>query len=249
MQRFVPFKVKLSAFTGSMNGRIALPLLLGTIVAVFVVLNIVDLKSLKFVGASGLKIAPGRVHEVSATAVSVNKRRVIRYRYTYKVAGFGTLSGVSYMNRVHRFGTNTVPVEYLDDDPSVSRIRGMRSGIISPIFALFLIPLLGITGFFMFRGMGRARRILAVLDTGELTKGRFVEEQTTARRVNSRRVMACTFEYEVHGTVYRMTARTHRPELVKDEPEERIVYDSDDPSRAVLFDLLPGPIKDFFLNE
>ena len=249
MQRFIPFRIKVSAFFSSMNGRVSLPLLAATVVLSFVLGNIADWKSLKFAAASNLKLTAGHVYEISATAVSVNKRRVIRYRFTYRVPDSGTLQGVSYMNGVHRFGTNAVPVEYLPDNPAVSRIRGMRSGIISPVFALFLLPMLGIALFFVYRGLRRGNRILSVLGNSAFTKGRFTGERATNTRVNKRRVMACTFEYEVNGRVYRTTARTHIPELIKDDPEERIVYNADDPERALLFDLLPQRIKSYLTAE
>ena len=248
MQRFIPFRVKLGAFTGSINGRISLPLLLVTIVVLFIVLNIVDFKSLRFSGVTKLKVVKGHVFEVSSTPVSFNKRPVIRYRYTYKVAGVGTLSGVSYKNRVLRFGTNAVPIEYLIEEPAISRIRGMRSGIISPVFVLFLIPLFGITGFFLFRGIRKVNYILIVLSSGEMTYGKFIDEQATSTRINRQRVMICTFEYAVSGTTYRVRERTHVPELVKDESREKILYNTNDPSQALLFDLLPTRVRDYLNN-
>ena len=125
----------------------------------------------------------------------------------------------------------------------------MRSGIISPLFMLLIVPIFGIAGFFLFRSLKRGSRIISAIVAGEITRGRLVSETATNVRVNKRRVMACVFEYEVNGTRYRITARTHIPELVKDEAEEKIIYNDNDPSQAVLFDLLPVKIQRFLTSS
>lgn len=250
MYNYVPFSLKLRAMLSSIHMKIGLPALLAAVVLFFVFQLILDWTSLKFNDTAGIRIAPGWVYAVKPTNTTINKVRVLAYHFRYRIPGEGEdRHAVSYRTGFTSFGTNSVPVEYLVAEPQTARIRGLRTGIISPLLALVLIPFLVTGGIFFTLGLRQGLRILPLLNRGKLTRGQLILEQNTNTTINNRRVVACTFEYEVEGEAYTVTARTHLPEEVTDEPQERIVYHPEHPDRAVLFDLLPRRIQEHLLQD
>lgn len=250
MHRYIPLSLKLRALVSSLYMKIGLPMLLAGVAMFFVFQLILDWTSLKFSDKAGIRIAPGWVYAVKPTNTTINKVRVMGYHFRYRIPGEGEdRNAVSYRTGYTSFGTNSVPVEYLAAEPQTARIRGLRTGIISPLLALVLIPILVGGGIFFTLGLRQGLRILPLLNRGELTRGQLILEQNTNTTINHRRVVACTFEYEVDGEPYTVTARTHLPEKVTDEPQERIVYHPDRPDSAVLFDLLPRRIQEYLQQD
>ena len=71
--------------------------------------------------------------------------------------------------------------------------------------------------------------------------GRFVGETKTNVHINDTPVMAMTFEFKtVDGRTARCVAKTHETRELRDDAEEPLVYDPEDPAIAVLLDELPG---------
>lgn len=250
MYKYVPISLKLRAMFASLYMKIGLPLLLAAVVLFFVFQLLLDWTSLKFNDPAGIRIAPGWVYNVKPTSTTINKVRVLAYHFRYRIPGEGEdRQAVSYRTGFTSFGTNSVAVEYLAAEPHTARIRGLRTGIMTPLLALVLIPFLLTGGVFFTLGLRQGLRILPLLERGVLTRGQLILEQNTNTTINNRRVVACTFEYEVDGEPYTVTARTHLPEKVTDEPQERIVYHPDRPDSAVLFDLLPRRIQEYLQQD
>ena len=246
MNRYVTFPMRLRALFSSLHAKLALPFLLINLVVIGVLAVMVDWNSLKFSKNAVVRKTGGTLLGIKPTSVSVNRVRVMAYRFRYRVEGEdGYRTGISYRTGYINTGKQKLTIEYLADKPEIARIEGMRTGIMSPLFLLILIPLVLVGLGCFITGWRRGRQVLAVLERGEFTRGRLLTELPTNTTINKRRVMACTFEYEVSGSTYTVTAKTRIPELIKDEPEERIVYNPDNPSQAVLFDLLPPKIRAF----
>jgi hypothetical protein len=85
------------------------------------------------------------------------------------------------------------------------------------------------------------RRAALLLEHGAVTRGRLVGKRATNVTVNDRLVWELRFEFETADGVKRHAwARTNRPEVLEDEPNEQLLYLPADPSQATVVDHLPG---------
>lgn len=183
--------------------------------------------------------ANGALVEVKETSASENDVRIYSYKYSFHAEG-ADYEGVSYLpGRSHEPG-EAVVVEYVEGDPSLSRIRGMRRAEFGPwVLFVMVFPLVG----FIFivvslRGGLKANRLLA---HGKLAWGELVSKEPTNTRINNRVVYKLTFDFQPEeGGHAQAVARSHMPEKLQDEQRERLLYDPFRPDYAVLLDSLPA---------
>jgi hypothetical protein len=133
-----------------------------------------------------------------------------------------------------------VNVEYVTRFPEISRVEGMRRGIFGA-WSIFVVifPLIGFG--FLVSGISYGIKANQLLSMGKITFGKLISTESTGVRVNRRPVLKLTFSFlSEAGQDWEVTAKTHEPGDLRDEEEEPILYDPDDPSYAVLMDNLPG---------
>ncbi|MCB0222637.1 MAG: DUF3592 domain-containing protein [Anaerolineae bacterium] len=186
--------------------------------------------------------APGIVTEIEQTGASENDTPVYATHYAFRVERLEMdLLGHSYTTG-QRFSPNqAVTVEYLRDNPDLSRIQGTRLGAFSPwVFCVVgLFPAIGLAfvGFGFLSGL-RASRLLR---HGKIAQGRLIEKSPTNTRINNQTVYKLTFAFTADdGRQYQAVARSHQPGNLEDEDQEQLLYDPHRPTRAVLLDNLPG---------
>ncbi|MDQ7826109.1 MAG: DUF3592 domain-containing protein [Candidatus Eremiobacteraeota bacterium] len=135
---------------------------------------------------------------------------------------------------------NEVTVLFQERNPAVSRIEGLRHRPFTwPVVFVALFPSLGLglVTFGFLSGL-KANRLMV---GGFPALGALVSNEPTNMTVNNRPVYALTFEFEArNGRKYRVNEKTNEPEKLEDDPSERLLYDGENPSYAVMFDSLPG---------
>jgi hypothetical protein len=181
----------------------------------------------------------GRVVKIEETGASENDSRVNANHYEYSVAG-KTFRGISYSTGAEVSEQEPVTVEYDEDDPSRSRIEGMRRKLFGPGAGLVaLFPLIGVVLLIPATLTGLKRNRL--LRDGVLTNGTLSSKVATNVTVNRRRVYALTFDFTSRdGRRCQATARTSTPEQLQDEQQEPLLYDPENPSFAYLLDEAPA---------
>jgi len=108
-----------------------------------------------------------------------------------------------------------------------------------PALIILVFPAFGLTMIAL--GVRKGLRALRLLTRGIPAQGRFVGQTKTNVMINDTPVMAMTFEFNtVDGRTARCAAKTHETRELRDDAEEPLVYDPEDPSVAVLLDELPG---------
>ncbi len=183
--------------------------------------------------------ANGTLLEVTETNASENNVRIYSYKYSFRAEG-ADHEGVSYLpGRQHEPG-EAVVVEYVEGNPALSRIRGMRRAEFGPwILFVMIFPLVGFIFILVsLRGGLKANRLLA---HGKLAWGELLSKEPTNTRINNRVVYKLTFEFQPEeGGHAQAVARSHMPEKLQDEKRERLLYDPFRPEKAVLLDSLPA---------
>jgi len=174
-----------------------------------------------------------------ATNLSINEVRVYETAYSFRSADGYDVEGVSYQTGGYLEEGQPVTVEYVDSDPSLSRIRGMRASQAGPWVAfVYIFPVIGLV--LALAGLRRGFRARRLLATGELALATLQSKEPTNTVINNQRVFRYTFEFEVPGGGrYEVVGKTHRRSVLEDEEAERVVYDPRDPAEATLLDELP----------
>lgn len=173
------------------------------------------------------------------TGASINETPVRGTRYVFEIAG-REFENLSYATGRALSEGDTAIVEYSTEDPRTSRIKGMRSAMFGPLTLIVLIfPAVGLA---LVLGSLRGRlRELHVLRHGLAGFGRLVDKSPTNTRINNQIVYRLRFEFRTRdGRSGYAEACSHQPASLEDESEEPILYDPQDPSRAVVLDGLAG---------
>ncbi len=172
--------------------------------------------------------------------LSINDQPVYETSYDFEGADGRRYAGASYETGSHRERGDVVAVQYRSDDPTVSRIQGMRS---SPgglgVSFVYVFPLIGLI--FVLFSIHRGLRARSLLANGLLARGTLRSKEPTNTTINNQRVYKLTFEFEADdGMTYQAVAKSHLPARLEDEAQERLMYDPRRPSDAVLLDELPA---------
>lgn len=190
-----------------------------------------------------LDTARGQVTETRKTNVSVGGSKHRRGTPVYANAySFRTSDGTERRSTSYATGQSltpgqTVTVEYPRGNPDLSRIRGMRTALFPAWTAVFIaVPAVGIL--LTLAGLRIGARRNWLLANGRLAWGTLKSKEPTGATVNKRPVYKFTFEFKVNNRSHEVTARTHKIENLAG-PEELILHDPRDPSRATLADALP----------
>ncbi|GAB4443538.1 MAG: hypothetical protein Kow0031_25790 [Anaerolineae bacterium] len=190
----------------------------------------------------GVETAPGVVAAVQGTDSSENEVPVMANQYIFRVERLEReYRGESYTTGSQYSVGDEVTIEYVADNPDISRIAGTRTGHFSTWALCFvgIFPLVGLA--FIAVSLAQGFRGIRLLKNGKIAGGRLVDKSPTGTRINNLPVYQLTFEFIADdGMPYRATARSHLPASLQDEALEQLVYDPRNPSKAVLLDNLPG---------
>lgn len=236
--RRVPLGLRLQVLLGGPLG------LLGWLFAAFgsifpwVFAPMADWSFVRFRGPSGA--AQGEVVSVEATGAKENNRRVRKVGYRFTDPAGAERTGASFTPGQAPDPGTPVRVEFLLEDPGVSRIEGLRMAPFSPWVSLVaLFPAVGLL--LALGGLKQGLTAVGLMAEGELALGTLRGKEPTNTRINNRTVYALTFAFtDLDGREQTVTERTHQPERLQDQAQELLVYDPSTPSRAVLIDNLPG---------
>jgi hypothetical protein len=200
-----------------------------------------DLSGILF-SLSERETAQGMVLRIEATNATINDTQVYGNTYSFRVESLETeYQGVSYSTGRQLEPGWPVTVEYIESDPNVSRIHGMRRAMFAwPVLCIVLLfPLIGL--FFIVFGLKKGVKANRLLAQGKIALGALKSKEPTNIRVNERPVYKLVFEFiAADGGRYEIVSKTSLPDRLEDESEERLLYDPDNPAYAVMLDNLPG---------
>lgn len=184
-----------------------------------------------------LATVDGQVLAVESTGARVNENDVHAVRFRYEVGG-RSLEGTSYTSGATPAPQATVPVEFVRADPTVARVRGMRTAMFpAMVWLVLLFP--GAGAVLLLVGLGLGWRRVHLLQHGVMVRGHLVASRPTNMRVNKQRVHELTFRYlGTDGREHDGTVRTHQLQDITDEDEEALLHDPAT-GRIVLWDMLP----------
>ena len=185
----------------------------------------------------------GVVIDKTATSSSENKRRIYDYTYRYSIDG-KTYTGHSFSTSYENETGDTVNVLYVAKQPELSRIEGMRAAPFGIWILVFtsIFPILGLIFFIV--SLRKAKSNIYLVQNGILTHGKVIRKEPTNTKVNNNTVYKVFFQYKSQdGNLQEAFNKSHLTYNLGDEEKEPLVYDSQNPSKAVLLDTLPKKIR------
>jgi hypothetical protein len=203
----------------------------------------IDFKSPFYFGDDVIK-TEGIVSEVSATNVSVNDDTVVEYKFVFHYMG-KAYNGVSYSTDHNYKADDSVPVEFDPADPSIARIEDMSLKPMGlAVLFIYIFPAIGFS--FLFICFKKGIPAIRAIRYGTMTRGRFVKMESTGGSVNDQTIFDIYFSFkDAFGNEHTAIGSTHKTGPVRDEPEERIIYDPENPSTAVIVDAMPAAVRKF----
>jgi hypothetical protein len=188
----------------------------------------------------GTATAAGRVVSVRNTSLSINRRKVVRYDFTFKTATGANGGGICYTTGQQWSPNATVTVRYRPDDPAVACIFGARLSEAGPVVLPMLIfPCAGFALIAWF--VVSRRRIRSLLERGAVGEALVTAVDQTLMQVNKRYVFKISLQRTDAPDAGALTLRSYQPAVVSFAQERMaskqpvfVLYDPANPKRVLL---------------
>jgi hypothetical protein len=190
--------------------------------------------------APGTVTAAGRVVAVNGTRLTINKRKVMSYDFTFKTATGADGRGTCYTTGRQWSPKMPVTVRYRPEDPTLCCIEGARlsEGGTAGLFML-VFPGLGL-GFIAWFVRSR-RRIRSLLERGTVGEALVTAVEQTRTQVNKRYVYRITLQRTDAPDAGTLTLRSYQPAVISfaqsrlaSQQPVFVLYDPAKPKRALL---------------
>jgi hypothetical protein len=195
-------------------------------------------------------VIQGKIESVEATNSYINDIQVYKFYYSYDAPDGNKYSGFSYGRSRNEQVGDMVSISYNSEVPSESQILGMENDSFPKFIYLFLLifPIVGIA--LLYFGLKKGIRNVKIIQYGKVSSGSFNRKEPTNASVNKQNVYKFYFDFKADdGNSYTATGETHLTYLLEDEYREPVIYNSANPSEAVLTDTLPKSVRRFFTTE
>lgn len=244
-KRQVPFFVRLIIFKNTYK------LLMGSLLTIFgLVMSLLFINSISF---NSLFFHPdqkviGAIDNTEVTNMSSDGKKIIKFSYHFNFHN-QNFTSVSYSNAFNQLKSNKVWIEFEQKNPQISKIVGMDMAPFS-INILFLFSPFYIIGIvYLFLTYFRYAKINHLVTYGTIVKGTVLEIIPTRLIVQNRNKHKIIFEFLTQiGTEQKATCFTFYPELLHRELEEFVLYDANNPQKAILVGVLPRKVQ-YFIDD
>lgn len=251
--RELPFSLKVKCLFAGLRYQISLLLL--SLFVVFFLVFAFDYSSIIF------SIYKNKIEKTNGTLINKTEtifntgvgrpipilgETIYKYKYKYSVAGKSykatSLGANSRINKKTEGGS--VVVEYIVNNPSISRIKGMSSGLhlsggLTPIVLIAIIILII---FSTICSMAYKRlRLYRLLKNGLTTTGMMKSKKLLSKTSESE-WYEVVYEFMVDNLRYQLKNRPYCTEQIEIGEQRILLYDRDNPHRAALLDDIPCPI-------
>ncbi len=203
-----------------------------------------------FAGKKDLVATSGFITSLNETQYNVNESPLYEYRYRYYDQSQIPYSGffLEYAN-LYEPGQE-ITIEYLRNSPEVSRFAGKDRQNYEQIMFLAGVGGIIIGLLFLYPSSRRTRRERKIIMLGRPAEGKLVYAEPTNTRINEQPVYKLTYEYHTgRETAQKFSIKSHLIRNISEEQTEILIYDPNNPSRAVVVETLPGPVARYILNK
>ncbi|GEM_PF-5107408 len=189
-------------------------------------------------------IGKGKITDVFESNISSYDESVYGYEYVF-YSPEGQYDRVSFSTSYLFEKGAEVDIEYYKERPEINRIKGMTNNPEGYLVLFSLLPLaVGIVWIMV--NIIRGNRKLSIIRRGVLTDGNLVDKKDTLTEINGQKVYRYIFKYtDNSGKEYRVKTSTNNTEKLEDELKEKIIYNSENPRKALVVDNLPWTVPNY----
>jgi hypothetical protein len=182
--------------------------------------------------------AQGIITAISYTNSTENDEPVIAYSFSFTTSREQKVTGVSYSSGERWNMEDRVTIEYVEDAPTIARIRGARASIFSPwVLYVLIFPAIG-AAMFGSAAIGGLRQA-AILRYGEVADARILSMRPTNVSVNNIPVLEYSYEIRTAaGETFEGSAKSLPSDRLGDEAAEPALYLPSNPERSTLVDAI-----------
>jgi len=182
--------------------------------------------------------APAKVVSADRTNLSLNKRRVYRYEFTFTTPAGGRMRGACYTTGSRWGAGDSAVAQYRPDRPALCRLAGARrtEGDASSFFVL-LFPAIGAA--LVLWAVGARRGLRRLLERGEVAEARVIGVEATNLRVNKQTVYRILLQRTDNPGGPALSLRRHQTNIVDFARQRR---DSHQPVFILCHPAKPGDI-------
>jgi hypothetical protein len=253
--RPVPLPVICSAMFGFSGSFGALFLILGLIGTLVFTRGLHPIDELRL--ALSQTNARGAITKVSGTDASEKDAPVYEYEFVFTTRREEKVTGRSYFNGARWSVGESVTIEYVPDEPSITRIQGARISLFSPSALIILIfPAVG--AFFFVSAAIRGWRQVILLRHGRIADARILSSRPTNMLIDDAHVVEYFFEIRTSaGDIFHGSSKALPSGRIGDEKIEPALYLPSNPNRSTLVDAVSldypldvdGPSGQWFSKE
>ena len=184
--------------------------------------------------------APAQVVAVSATSLSINKRRVYHYEFTFLTPAGGRVRGECYTTGSSWRAGDSAVAQYRPDHPALCRLAGARRSEASgSAFLVLLFPAIG--ALFIGTTLWSRWGLRALLERGQVVEARVTGVERTNVQVNRQTVYRITLQRTDAPDGPGLTTRRYQAAVVSFAQQRRdsnqpvfVLYDPAKPRRLLL---------------
>jgi hypothetical protein len=189
--------------------------------------------------ATSQSTARGIVTGVSGTNSSENEEPVYEYRFTFTARNEREYTGTSYSTGREWSRGDRVTVEYVPEEPSISRIQGGRISTFSPwVLFVLIFPAVG-GAMFLGAAIGGWRQV-TLLAHGKIADARILSSRSSGMEINDEPVLIYSYELTTSmGEIFQGKSKSLPSGRIGDEDVEPALYLPEKPSRSMLIDAIP----------
>jgi hypothetical protein len=203
----------------------------------------------------------GILTDIIPTSIKEGTERVFKFNFyyragqdskTYTLTSYGrnpvyfTQSGLKSQYK----SGDTVRVVYSYTRPEIAKIEGMYYKP-APFFLLILMLIPVLIGIILLLSqIPNYIKTLRLIREGEIGEALFISMTHTNVKINNRRVMKLLFRYKTKAGEHEFTYKTNHPEPYRNpQLKHPILYDPENPKRAILIRELPKSIRNIILDK
>lgn len=253
--RRVSWLVLLNAFFGGATSVLGVGFLTLGLTFSVVFLKNFNIDNLNFL-IKPYQTVPAIVVEKIDTGASHGKTKTLPGEKFYKIvyqfqpvnSGEQVLTGRDFIFGEKLKLNETVQIDYLLENQQITRLAGKIDWYQYSLLMVLLFPLVGLC--FFISNLRQGWKYASLLCFGQIAYGELGPKESTNVSINDFPQFKMGFAFKAKdGQIYKTYIKTIAPENLEDDKGEALLYDSNNPSRAMLLDEFPGDLYLSFEGE
>ncbi len=194
-------------------------------------------------------VTTGNLISRTPTNTMLGKHYIYKFIYSYSLPSGDIITDKSYAVGTQNNLDSVLTIEYLAEQPEISRIKGMQRGQIN-YWNLYLFVALFMGGIIcLLWGLKKVLFTIKKLEYWSIAKAKFISKIGTGKYtiyMNRKEYFKMQFSYMVHNKKYTTTVTTAMPETLLGKSTKLLIYNEHTPSECLLIGTQGRKVQQYF---